>query len=147
MSGRYKRKDFYAVRVGRKTGIFTSWEECKEQVTGFKGAVYKGFKSEEEANKFLGAAAPAVPQATRSTNIKRKREEKDDHKVLPSSEVVKEEGYPSQLSCAPLTPGKVEEKSTTKPRTKPLTLFFSINNEQIQKMHYLSKEWVEKAWD
>ena len=44
---------FYAVRKGKKTGIFSTWDECKEQVTGFKGAVYKSFKTLEEAEEFV----------------------------------------------------------------------------------------------
>ena len=44
---------FYAVRKGKKTGIFSTWDECKEQVTGFKGAIYKGFKTIEEAEEFI----------------------------------------------------------------------------------------------
>lgn len=30
---------FYAVRAGHKPGIYHSWNDCKEQITGFKGAV------------------------------------------------------------------------------------------------------------
>lgn len=45
---------FYAVRVGRNTGIFNTWDECQKNVTGFKGAVYKSFLTIEEANDFLG---------------------------------------------------------------------------------------------
>ena len=44
---------FYAVKNGKKTGIFSTWDECKEQVTGFKGAVYKSFKTLSEAEAFL----------------------------------------------------------------------------------------------
>lgn len=44
---------YYAVKKGRKTGIFYSWDECKSQVTGFSDAKYKSFDSEEEAKKFL----------------------------------------------------------------------------------------------
>ena len=44
---------FYAVKEGKKTGIFSTWDECKEQVTGFKGAVYKSFKTLSEAEAFL----------------------------------------------------------------------------------------------
>lgn len=46
-------KKFYAVRSGRETGIFTSWDECKRLVTGFKGAAYKGFETIKEAEIFL----------------------------------------------------------------------------------------------
>ena len=44
---------FYAVKNGKKTGIFSTWDECKEQVFGFKGAIYKSFKTLSEAEAFL----------------------------------------------------------------------------------------------
>lgn len=43
-----KRK-FYVVWEGRATGVFDSWEECQLQVTGYPGAKYKSFNSQEEA--------------------------------------------------------------------------------------------------
>lgn len=45
---------FYAVKKGRKTGIFHSWEECKRETQGFSGAVYKSFPTVEEAVQYLG---------------------------------------------------------------------------------------------
>ena len=70
-------KKFYAVKRGRKTGLFTVWAECAAQVKGFQGAVYKGFMTEEEARAWLGGvdaraeqpraaaemAAPSAPDA------------------------------------------------------------------------------------
>ncbi len=47
------KKKIYAVAVGRKTGIFHSWDEVKGYVDGFKGAVYKSFGSSEEASRWL----------------------------------------------------------------------------------------------
>lgn len=44
---------FYAVRKGKKTGIFHSWEECKEQVSNYSGAIYKSFKTLTEAEEYL----------------------------------------------------------------------------------------------
>lgn len=55
-------KKFYAVKSGKKTGIFTSWEECKEAVTGYPGAEYKGFPTLEEAKSFLGEAVSVEEQ-------------------------------------------------------------------------------------
>ena len=49
-------KKFYAVKRGRKTGLYTVWAECAAQVKGFQGAVYKGFMTEEEARAWLGGA-------------------------------------------------------------------------------------------
>ncbi|SHK47791.1 ribonuclease HI [Selenomonas ruminantium] len=46
-------KKVYAVRNGRKTGLFTSWAECKAQVEGFPGARFKGFLDANEATKWL----------------------------------------------------------------------------------------------
>ncbi|MFL0375812.1 viroplasmin family protein [Paenibacillus amylolyticus] len=43
---------FYAVKKGRKVGVFRTWAECKKQVDGFPGATYKSFTSYEEAKSF-----------------------------------------------------------------------------------------------
>lgn len=48
------KKNFYAVKVGKKTGVFTSWEECEQSVKGYPNAKYKGFALEEEALAYLG---------------------------------------------------------------------------------------------
>ncbi|MBR5318013.1 MAG: ribonuclease H family protein [Peptococcaceae bacterium] len=44
---------FYAVKQGRKTGLFTSWDDCKAQVQGYSGAVYKSFTTLDEAQAYL----------------------------------------------------------------------------------------------
>jgi ribonuclease HI len=44
---------FYAVKSGRKPGIYLTWEECKTQVDRFSNAVYKKFYSKEQAEKFI----------------------------------------------------------------------------------------------
>ena len=48
---------WYVVTRGRKTRIFTSWEECHEHVNGFPGALFKKYKTKEEATAaFFGTA-------------------------------------------------------------------------------------------
>jgi len=44
---------FYAVREGKVPGIYMSWPACQKQVTGFSGAIFKGFKTRADAEKFL----------------------------------------------------------------------------------------------
>ncbi len=44
---------YYAVKKGKKPGIYESWDECKEQVSGYNGAEYKSFKTKNEALLFL----------------------------------------------------------------------------------------------
>ena len=52
-------KKYYAVKRGRRVGIFAVWAECAAQVQGFPGAVYKGFMTEVEARDWLGDAGSA----------------------------------------------------------------------------------------
>lgn len=44
---------YYAVKKGRKTGIFNSWAECEQQVKGFAGAKYESFKTPAEAKDWM----------------------------------------------------------------------------------------------
>lgn len=44
---------YYAVKVGARTGVFTSWEECQKAVDGFSGAKFKKFRSLDEAKRFI----------------------------------------------------------------------------------------------
>ena len=44
---------YYAVRVGRKPGVYTTWRECASQVNGYAGCIYKSFKTRIEAEKFM----------------------------------------------------------------------------------------------
>lgn len=48
------KKKVYAVRKGKTTGLFYSWSECEAAVTGYPGAEYKSFLTEDEAKKYLG---------------------------------------------------------------------------------------------
>ena len=45
------KSKYYVVWIGRKTGIFTTWATCKEQIDNFKGAKYKSFETRAEAEK------------------------------------------------------------------------------------------------
>ena len=47
-------KKFYAVKNGKTPGIFETWDECKKSVDGYSGAVFKSFKTKDEALAFLG---------------------------------------------------------------------------------------------
>lgn len=53
-------KKYYAVRIGRTPGVYSTWEECKEQVDGFSGAVYKSFSSFETAEDYAFPASQAT---------------------------------------------------------------------------------------
>lgn len=61
MSG---KKVFYAVRKGRRPGIFPTWAECKLEIDKFPGAEYKKFFSLSEAETFI------FNTGTRSSDLK-----------------------------------------------------------------------------
>lgn len=52
---------YYAVRKGKKTGVFTNWDDCREQITGFAGAMYKSFSTKSDAEAFVAGKNPAKP--------------------------------------------------------------------------------------
>jgi len=45
-------KFYYAVKTGKKPGVYETWADCQQQVIGFSGAKYKKFNSYEEALNF-----------------------------------------------------------------------------------------------
>ncbi len=66
------KQKYYVVWKGRKTGVFTSWQECSAQVQGYSGAQYKAFpnrKAAEEAyqnayEEYKGIRVPTLsPEA------------------------------------------------------------------------------------
>lgn len=44
---------YYAVRVGRSSGIYYSWDECRRQIDRFPNAEYKKFLVKSEAQEYL----------------------------------------------------------------------------------------------
>lgn len=64
-------KKFYAVKKGKITGVFSSWEDCKASVDGVSGAEYKGFATRQEAEQYLGLA-PTSDEEDRARKSKPK---------------------------------------------------------------------------
>ncbi len=51
---------FYAVVKGKTPGIYTTWKETENEVKGFSGAIYKGFKTRNEAEEFINKSTLTV---------------------------------------------------------------------------------------
>lgn len=45
---------YYAVKVGKNTGIYRTWAECRDNTHGYPGAIFKSFKKYEDALSFMG---------------------------------------------------------------------------------------------
>lgn len=56
---------FYAVKNGFNPGIYNTWDECKANTNGYSGAVFKSFKTKEEAEAFMNVGYSSY----NSTNI------------------------------------------------------------------------------
>nr|WP_040697379.1 ribonuclease H family protein [Pseudoalteromonas citrea] len=62
-------KKYYVVWKGHKSGIYTTWSDCKAQVDGFSGAKYKSFPTREEAEVAFGLK-PSASKKLPSTKPK-----------------------------------------------------------------------------
>lgn len=94
---------FYAVKVGLKTGIFETWDECQKLVTGFKGAKYKSFKTKEEAEAYLNEGdiftkteIPSLDSASDNISDNKSDEIKNSRKPVTREDLIKalKEEYP-----------------------------------------------------
>jgi viroplasmin and RNaseH domain-containing protein len=47
------KNNFYAVKVGKVPGVYTTWAECEAQIKGFRGADHHAFKTNEEAMRYM----------------------------------------------------------------------------------------------
>ncbi len=54
------KEKFYAVKKGKVPGIYKTWDSAKEQVSGFSGAEYKSFTTEEDAKNYLAVESQEV---------------------------------------------------------------------------------------
>jgi ribonuclease HI len=47
------KNKYFVVWEGKEPGIYRSWDECKRQIHGFEGAIFKGFATEAEAREAM----------------------------------------------------------------------------------------------
>jgi ribonuclease HI len=86
-----KAKKYYVVWQGRKTGVFTTWEECQQQIHQFSGAKYKSFPTKKEAELAFNQGAvvnqtKSNPQKTpRSIPKNYKLAHHDSNSIIPKS--------------------------------------------------------------
>ena len=75
------KNNYYAVRVGKTPGIYKTWEECKAQVIGYKGAIYKGFAEKQDAEDFLRGGLSATSTDAASDNDENPQVEPSDSEI------------------------------------------------------------------
>lgn len=43
---------YYAVKIGKRPGIYRSWDRCQEQIKGYSGSVFKKFDNKKDAEEW-----------------------------------------------------------------------------------------------
>ncbi|MCI9674208.1 MAG: reverse transcriptase-like protein [Lachnospiraceae bacterium] len=94
-------KKYYAVKKGKVTGIFQSWEECRNAVEGYSGAQYKGFSTFEEAGGYMGNISAGHParegeEASAGHPVRENEEASAGHPVRENEEA--SAGHPARES-------------------------------------------------
>ena len=112
-------KKFYAVKRGRKTGLYTVWAECAAQVKGFQGAVYKGFMTEDEARAWLGGADARAEQPRAAAEMAAPSAPDADYIIHTDGSCLRNPGGAGGWAAVIETAatGAVEEKSGGDPET------------------------------
>lgn len=62
----------YAVAVGRKPGIYPTWDEAEIHVKGYPGAMYKKFKTANAAKRFIENSSYGEKQFSKKPTPKKK---------------------------------------------------------------------------
>ena len=75
------KNNYYAVRIGKTPGIYKTWEDCKAQVIGYKGAIYKGFVEKQDAEDFLRGGLSASNTDAASDNNENPQVEPSDSEI------------------------------------------------------------------
>ncbi len=61
-------KKYYVVKKGLTPGIYLKWADCKKNVDGYPGPVYRGFDSILEAEAFLLGRSSGASETTVESN-------------------------------------------------------------------------------
>lgn len=106
-----KPPKYYAVRSGRKPGVYTSWSEVLEQITGWKGPKHRSFKTRAEAEEYVAEglgqntgyalADVAVDSVEGSDSLQASKKAKTS-----KGRKIKDEGSPGQVNLDDYEPGE-----------------------------------------
>lgn len=106
-------KKFYAIAAGYSTGVFyDTWDRVRALVEGCSGARYKGFKTEEQAVKYLADHGVVITPTYRSTPLFTDKEIEDltkgEDKVIPIGVTVRKPRTSYKPSTSSSKPSKKE---------------------------------------
>lgn len=59
---------YYAVKVGKNTGIYRTWAECRDNTHGYPGAIFKSFKEYEDVLSFMSETQSKIQNENSSSS-------------------------------------------------------------------------------
>lgn len=126
-----KKAKYYVVWSGNLPGVYDTWEDCKAQIHGVKGAIYKSFKSREEAEKAYNTDPASYVFRKSSVPSKKKKKLKSNSPSINKSND-KEGGitWCVDAACSG-NPGKMEYRGVEIPSNRLIFHFgpmFGTNN-------------------
>jgi len=60
---------FYAVQIGRKPGVYFTWDECKAQVIGYPKSLYKSFSTLKEAEEYVKGSVKVDQTESKASTV------------------------------------------------------------------------------
>jgi ribonuclease HI len=102
---------WYGVQAGRVPGVYTSWEDVQDQITGWKGPRHKAFKSKFEAEQYVAEvhsiAGSSAGAAEESGEINEPASKKARlNKSKKTTTVKEEDGLAAQSEQGEYEPGE-----------------------------------------
>jgi ribonuclease HI len=106
-------ESYYVVKKGRKPGIYKTWLECKAEVNGFKGPIFKKFASFDEANEFYKSEIPFSAGARKFASTSSSSKDGDSIDIrnggvlggtLPTQEMDRIRSICANIKSAPFSP-------------------------------------------
>lgn len=110
------KQKYYVVWHGVEPGIYSSWTDCKLQINGFEGAVYKSFDSRAEAEEAYASSPYLYIKKKRTDNGAPANKSLQDvpHErrdtVLPLPAAVQAEALAVDAACSG-NPGPMEYRA------------------------------------
>ncbi|MED3821648.1 MULTISPECIES: ribonuclease H1 domain-containing protein [Priestia] len=76
------KKNYYAVKVGIKPGIYETWNECLKQTKGHSGAIFKKFNSLKEAEEFIDNVSLSTDESVENIEIEKLIDQMNDDTLV-----------------------------------------------------------------
>lgn len=115
------KEKYYVVWSGNVPGIFDTWEECKRQVIGVKGARYKSFPSKQEAEAAYNNGPSTTTKKYNNSDFSKNKS------TLTGESTYIEESISVDAACSG-NPGVMEYKGVYTEDSKEIFHFGPINN-------------------